>query len=414
MTAVRLAILAVLLFTIGLQFDVPVFDRLVVMIMLLLAIAWLWKRSALNHIGIQRSIPVDRVRVGDDIVEHIEFFNRSWFPRLWIKVLDHSTLPGHASGRVISMKGRGSERWQQHTVAQRRGRYRLGPFRLVSGDPFGIFTTQTVVPVEHEVVVYPPSIDTSMITLPLATMSGGRQVAGRQAMSTPTISGIRDYIPGDALNHISWSATARRGTMMVKEFDPDPTSDLWVVLDLGEDGQFDLDDPAFTGGSLPHVANNLTTTVEYIVAIASALTERAIADGRKVGIVINRDLPIRIEPDNTSGHLFRVMEVLAVATPYGNRSVQEALQVEGRRFLRSQGVIVISADPAARWGDAARALVQRRVQVTAVIVDAGGVGEDDVAPIIGELATAGVHVQRYPTHTVLDREWRSTSLRGAA
>ena len=36
----------------------------------------------------------------------------------------------------------------------------------------------------------------------------------------------------DGFNRISWSATARLGRLMVKEFDQDPTADVWVVLDL--------------------------------------------------------------------------------------------------------------------------------------------------------------------------------------
>lgn len=44
-------------------------------------------------------------------------------------------------------------------------------------------------------------------------------------------------------------------------------------------------------------------------------------------------------------------------------------------------------------------LVERLVPVTAVIVDAGGEGQDDVTPLIHRLASARIHVHRYPTHT---------------
>lgn len=398
MGAFRLGLITAILFVIAVVYDWSMLDKLIIALVALLVVAWIWSRDSLNRIGLKRSLSSDRVRVGEVIEEEIELTNHSRFPRLWIEVQDHTTLMNHCAGAVVSVRGRSISSWTTRTLVRRRGTYRLGPFTAHGGDPFGLFQKQRLIPVEHEIVVYPPALDVSSIPLPLASMTGGVMRERNLAIASPTISGIRDYSAGDPLNRISWSATARRGMMMVKEFDPDPTADLWIVLDLGERGLFELDPPT---SSMPKddPANYMETSVDYIVAIGGSLAERALNEGRKVGLIVNRAMPIRLDADNTQRQWFRIFEVLATATAFGNRSLSEVLATESRRFTRTTGVVVITSDPAPDWISAARGLVERQVPVTAVVLDVGGEGNDDVQQLVESLAEVRVAVARYPAHT---------------
>lgn len=397
----RLLLLIGALLVAAVAYDWNGLDRIVVALLLLLALSWVWSRTSLTRIGLKRVLLSDRVRVGERVREEITFYNHARLPKLWVEIEDHSTLPNHAAGRVVSVGGRSGTSWVVETVALRRGTYRLGPFSAIGGDPVGIFPRSLQIPVAHDVVVYPALVDVSAIPLPTATMGGGLMRDRALALSSPTVSGVREYTPGDPMNRIAWSATARRGMMMVKEFDPDPTADLWIVLDLSEDGQFDLTDHRREGDVNPGPAAYLHSTVEYIVSIGSALAERALDDGRKVGMIINREMPVRLDADNTERQWFRIAEALASATAFGNRPLSEALTSGQRRFSRTQGVIVVSSDPQANWEDAAHSLIDRQVSVSAVVVDAGGAGVDDVSPLIERLVAARVLVHRFPTHTAM-------------
>ncbi|HWV25515.1 MAG TPA: DUF58 domain-containing protein [Thermomicrobiales bacterium] len=397
MGAFKLLLVTIGLFAFAVAYNWSDLDRLVIALVLILIVAWIWSRDSLNRIGLRRSLSSDRVRMGEIVEEEIELTNHVPWPRLWIEVQDHGTLPAHNAGAVVSVRGKGTSTWRTRTFATRRGVYRLGPFTVHGGDPFGLFEKQRLIPVEHTLVVFPPRLDVSNVPMPVATMSGGAMRDRSRAQASQTVASIREYTPGDPLNHISWSATARRGAMMVKEFDPDPTADLWIVLDLGERGQFDLERPkAVEEGD---VAAFMESTVDYIVAVGGSIAERALDEGRKVGLVVNRAMPIRLDADDTQRQWFRIFEVLATASAFGNRSLAEALTAESSRFNRTTGVIVITSDPSTDWVPAARSLIQRRVAVTAVLVDAGGRGEDSVAPLIEALASARVAVTRYPTHT---------------
>lgn len=383
-------------------------DNLIVALAVLLVVAWLWSRMSLNRLGLRRALSSDRVRVGEVVTEELTITNHSRLPKLWVEVQDMSSLPEHRPGSVVTLKGKGETTWSTQTRAIRRGKYRLGPIMLHSGDLFGIFQKRRPIPVTHELVVYPPVIDVSTVALPQTNLSGGAIRNRNLSVSSPTIAGVREYTTGDPLNHISWSATARRGMMMVKEFDPDPSADLWIVLDLSEDSQFDLRRPRVTGEPWT-TADMLDTTTEYVISIGGSLAERALNEGRKVGMVVNRAIPVRLDADNSQRQWFRIFEVISTAMPYGNRSLVEALAAESQRFARTNGVIVVTSSPDQDWVPAARALVQRQISVSAVVVDAGGMEEDDVTLLVEELAGARVHVTRYPTHAVTVREHASHS-----
>lgn len=399
MNAFKLGILIASLLIIAVVYDWTTLDNLIVALVALLVVAWMWSRVSLNRLGLARELSSDRARVGDIITEEITIKNHSRLPKLWIEVQDMSSLPGHRVSAVVSLRGKGSTTWSTQTRAIRRGKYRLGPITVHSGDPIGIFMKRRSLPVNHELVVYPPIVDVSNVVLPQTNMSGGAVRNRSFAVSSPTIAGVREYTMGDPTSRISWTATARRGMMMVKEFDPDPSADLWIMLDLSEDSQFDLRGSRSAGESWT-LADMLDTTTEYIVAIGGSIAERALHEGRKVGMVVNRTIPVRLDADSSQRQWFKIFEVIATAMPYGNRSLVEALAAESQRFARTNGLIVVTSSPDKDWATAARALVQRQISVSAVVVDAGGIEEDDVSPLVEELAGSRVHVTRYPTHRV--------------
>src|SRR5919206_492984 len=70
--------------------------------------------------------------------------------------------------------------------------------------------------------------------LPSAELPGGQDVKSRTYHVTPNVAPIRDYQPGDSFNRIHWRSTARTGQLMVKEFELDPTAEVYLVLDMQE------------------------------------------------------------------------------------------------------------------------------------------------------------------------------------
>lgn len=287
MAGLKVALLAAVLLILAVVNEWTALDPLIVALGALLLLCWTWSRFSLARLGMVRALSLDRVRAGETITEQLTIRNRSILPKLWVEVRDYSSLPGHQASRVVSLAPRAEETWTVTTVCTRRGRYQLGPVGVRSGDPLGLFVSRRFLPVRQELMVFPIPIDVTAIPLPAAHMSGGVTVSRTSIVPSSTIAGLRDYVPGDALNRISWTATARRGVMTVKEFDPDPTSDLWILLDLDARGMR----PVEPGAEFPA----LDSTEEILVALAASLAERTMNDGRKVGLIVNRAMPVRGE-----------------------------------------------------------------------------------------------------------------------
>ncbi|HYJ13723.1 MAG TPA: DUF58 domain-containing protein, partial [Thermomicrobiales bacterium] len=269
MSAARLSFLAIILLVVALANDWSTPDRLIIILLVALFLSWVWSRFSLGRIGLRRSVLSDRMRAGDRLVEELGLTNHSWMPRVWIEVQDYSTLSGHQAGHVTSLRSHGEATWRVETRCEHRGIYRLGPVAVRSGDPMGLFTEQRVIPAVQEILVYPPLVDVRHVHIPTASMQGGQPVANRAALASQTVAGIREYAAGDPMSRIAWSATARQGRMMVKEFEPEPSSDIWIMLDLGHDGPEDV-----LPGPRGLEASDLDGKLEFSVATAGALVER--------------------------------------------------------------------------------------------------------------------------------------------
>jgi uncharacterized protein (DUF58 family) len=349
----------------------------------LLLIAFFWARASLIGIGLTRTLDADRIFAGDEVRERFRIRNRSLIPKTWVAVLDRSTLPGHSVGRAVSVGSRSDGGWVARTRAERRGRYRLGPVELRSGDPFGLFSEHRRLDLVHELLVYP-----ALVPLPPRTRSGGdlsgaSRIAPGRSAGSPVIRSLRQYAVGDPMNHIAWRASARHGSLLVKELEPDPVSDEWILLDLA-----------------PLDGASRRKAVEYAVSLAASFAMDWLGSGRDVGLLVNRAIPAVVSADAGDRQRLRILETLAVVEPYGSADPGELIARFAGRFSRSTGLLVVSTGSGEALVPALRHLLERAVPLTVVAVapDAGAFEEGWVA-----IEAAGIPVTRLtPDGTAAD------------
>ena len=65
----------------------------------LLVISLLATWLNLRWVTVERRLRARRFQVGKTAEEEFTLINRGWLPKLWLEVLDHSTLPNHHAGR---------------------------------------------------------------------------------------------------------------------------------------------------------------------------------------------------------------------------------------------------------------------------------------------------------------------------
>ena len=184
-------------------------------------------------------------------------------------------------------------------LAQRRGRFLLGPPSVRVGDPFGLWEDNRTLPVRSEVLVVPTVVD--LAGMPIST--GTRSAAADRAMSGATGGdpdvGIRHYRSGDDIRTIHWRASARHDDLMVRLEEPVSHGGAVVMLDHRE--------PAHAGEG---VHSSLETAVTLAASISLHLlaaehqmrltthTGTVLANGRDIEDDVLAALAV-IEPDRT-------------------------------------------------------------------------------------------------------------------
>lgn len=111
----------------------------------------------------------------------------------------------------------------------RRGIYRQEAFRIVTRFPFGFLQKARRVDLQTEALVYPSVEPTEDFFEVLPGMQGALEslTKGRGQ----DLYALRDYLPHDSSRHVHWKATARLGSLMVREFTQEEDCRVIVVLD---------------------------------------------------------------------------------------------------------------------------------------------------------------------------------------
>ncbi|HZW92555.1 MAG TPA: DUF58 domain-containing protein [Candidatus Eremiobacteraceae bacterium] len=112
---------------------------------------------------------------------------------------------------------------------ERRGRYCESSFGLATRFPFAFLTKTREVALQREILVYPPvePPDEMFEILPLVTGEWESFVRGRGS----DLYRLREYMPEDSARHVDWKATAKSGSLKVREFSREDERKLCIVFD---------------------------------------------------------------------------------------------------------------------------------------------------------------------------------------
>jgi uncharacterized protein (DUF58 family) len=115
-----------------------------------------------------------------------------------------------------------------------RGRYREDSFGLATRFPFAFLTKTRHVSLPREVLVYPRIQPTDEVfeILPLVRGEWESYVRGRGS----DLYLIREYMPEDSARHVDWKATAKTGSLKVREFAREDEHKLCIAFDNPEPG----------------------------------------------------------------------------------------------------------------------------------------------------------------------------------
>lgn len=131
---------------------------------------------------------------------------------------------------------------------------------------------------------------------------------------------LREYQKGDELRNISWTATARRGHLVTRQFTVERSQQVWIVIDAGRLSRtaFDLrrgNGPQFVGETEfeQDSAHLLTVTqLDQAASAAVMLAQVVGTSGDKFALMTyGRDVKQALPPGNGPLHLRMMMDLLS-------------------------------------------------------------------------------------------------------
>ena len=294
---------------------------------------WLWARTYAAHITAGRRLQYSAFQVGDEMEELITLENRSGLPLLWCELNDQTSLPGHAVAGVRAANPHSVNRWRFNTTCTRRGVFRLGPWQLASGDPFGIFRVTHTYQQREELLVYPPLAKLPPQLMPHSAAFGEHRPL-RQALPADTVQAFstRRYQPGDPLRRIHWKTSAHRSELYVKLLDPEASSTVWLLPDLDHAVQLGDGDES---------------TLEVMLVLLATLAHLLLRENLAVGLYAHGAERIVVPPLRGRASIWRLLRSIAPLQVVTGQPLAHTLN-EARPLIGAHDTLVIltpSLDP---------------------------------------------------------------------
>jgi uncharacterized protein (DUF58 family) len=118
---------------------------------------------------------------------------------------------------------------------------------------------------------------------------------------------LREYREGDDLRDICWTATARRGGLITRQYQTERSQAVWIVLDCGRLMRSRVRVGSAGAGDNPH------SKLDYACTTAVALAQLALFSGDRVGLLAyGQSIQQRLLPGRGAAHLRQLIECLAL------------------------------------------------------------------------------------------------------
>ncbi len=199
----------------------------------------------------------------------------------------------------------------RYSIAPReRGDVTTGAVYIRYRSLLGLVDKWAMAPLEQTVRVYPALRQGEDQEIFLAR---GRQIdlqlrQVRERGLGRDFESLREYLEGDDLRDICWTATARRGQLITRRYQMERSQAVWIVLDAGR---------LLQGKILRNTDADERrgfSKLDYACSTAVALAQLALYSGDRVGLLVyGQHVQQRVLPGRGPAHLRTLVEALSQA-----------------------------------------------------------------------------------------------------
>ena len=283
-------------------------------------LSYLFSRVALNQVFYSKKFSGNRFFVGEVVDMEVMISNKKPIPVPWVRIQDELSetfqventdvtnfiYNSYSKTQVLkhftSMRWYERIRWEYRLKCTRRGVFKIGPSKIESTEPFGMFGSVINYDFFDEIIVYPKIFSLDELVLPplkpFGESSGGMQLI--QDFSGPR--GLREYASGDKLSTINWKASAKLQKLHVNLYDPSSSHTIVVAVAV------DSLENYWSPGDVD--------IVENIMSMAASVSHHALSNNYTVGLLSN-DMQTQeskafiVSPGRGEYQLTKILESLA-------------------------------------------------------------------------------------------------------
>jgi len=333
---VALSLLLFALFALLLQAQLNISLAVLTFLAAAFAISRGWSRAATRGLRVRRRF-VDRAFAGEEVTVQLRLENTGYLPVTWLEIEEE--VPAGLAGeqRPVHVLGLGPRQRRDfsYTVYCRsRGYYQLGPLRAMAGDLLGLDNRVLHLHDSSRLIVYPRVVPLERLGLPSSSVLATLPTRMALFQDLSRVRGVRDYQSGDSLRSIHWTASARTGQLVVKQYEPAISRETLICLDLDFKG---------------YLVQGRHAAMELAIVAAASLAHHMISRERlAAGIAIQAldglhgDIRrIKLAPRAESSHLIAILEVLARVQGAAGDGLLQLLQLESVALAVGATVVVI-------------------------------------------------------------------------
>jgi uncharacterized protein (DUF58 family) len=275
---------------------------------------------------------------------------------------DRGPEPG-AAWTIPLLARRTTGRFHREITFCRRGRNAAGPLLVSTTLPLGLMRRSLVLVPEQEIVVLPElgrlhrgQLRRQLIQ-PGHTFGRTKLRARRHPTAQADLHGLRDFRSGDSPRWIHWRTTARRGELMVREFEEMATDNLILILDPAVKEIKDQESRMENGG--PDISvrlagqecpahNPRSGLLETAIAMAATICwEWCRQTGDRLVLAVAGAEPVVLAGTTGRDLALRLLECLAVVEEQAPADGQPLVERLVAAELPPAPVLLLSAGPSA-------------------------------------------------------------------
>mgnify|MGYP006278853151 CR=1 FL=1 len=172
---------------------------------------------------------------GDSVNTTYKVYNSGIFPVPYAVIndeVDNNLYVGSKESQVLFIPSYDYVIIKKEIICNRRGKYNLGKLKINLEDIFGIRKLNISIEDKLNITVYPKLYIIKNIELFGRESFGKRKTYQRYNEDYSNIKNLREYNRGDSLKRVHWKTSAKKGKLIVKNYDTSANLKIKLFMDF--------------------------------------------------------------------------------------------------------------------------------------------------------------------------------------